>query len=382
MVDATTARDIERSVTAALARKGVGGTVVLRGEVLELHGPGPVVAIAVSDWIEQWKLLPPEMCDRRAELAADRLRRARQGSRPPPAHRPQYRAMIRKLVSVVLVLAVAAAVLWWLWDKGFFGRPGAGESTASTSALPTAETPEQGRARTARACEAARRRIHAGAAMGIDVAGWVVELWLARPRGKTLLGEDHALDRALAKLPAAVEPAGPSEAQLTASKVAELSADAIVVRLSGGYVGAFFQPRGREHLIGWSAEAASAAGAHLAAMSARCAHLRLHDVGAWYAGRGRANLFAALMIDAGLHAAPPAFDAGKLAAGSGLWAALQHQSARLDTKRWSEQLRRLGGRMVRPRAQSDTALWQLSFALGGPTRAVKASRQSARQLEL
>jgi len=384
MVDATLARDIERSVSTALARKGIAGTVVLRDNMIELHGAGPgVIAIDVSDWVDQWQLLPPEMCDRRAELAAERLSRAVHGSRPPPPPPGRTWENVKRALSVVIVLAVAGAVVWWLRESGFFGQPGAAEDPDAPTASASTETPVAAKARTERACEAARRRIYAGAAMGIDVNGWLVELWLARPADAGDLAEDATLAARLKALPGTVEPAGPAEAKVVRDKAGKLGAASVTVQLRGGYVASFFDAEGRKRMEEWVATTVSDVGAHYAALSARCAHLTTHDVGAWYGGRDKTAVWTALLYDADLFAAPPAFSLEVIDTAEGTLPGLRAATAKLDAEEREELLRQLGGRLRRVHTGSEgggQALTTLSFPLGGPTRATKAARELASEL--
>ncbi|RLB47270.1 MAG: hypothetical protein DRI90_26520 [Deltaproteobacteria bacterium] len=382
MVDATPAREIERSISTALARKGIAGTVVLRGTTVELHGSGPaVIAIDVSDWVDQWQLLPPEMCDRRAELAADRLSRAASGSRPPPALPGRTWETIKKTLAVLVVLAIAGAVVFWLRQAGFFGQsvPSGGAGGAASGA--TVETVAGAKARTERACEAARRRIYAGASMGIDVEGWVVELWLARPADQGDLAADPKLAARLRALPGDLEPAGPAEATVARDTATRLGAASAIVQLNGGYVASFFDVEGRKRLQQWVGSAAAAVGAHYAALSARCDHLSTHDVGAWYAGPDETAVWVALLYDAGLFASPPAFDLDVIDARTGTLPGLRSGAVKFDAAAAAELLRQLGGRMeLVPPAGGGVALTTLSFPLGGPTRATKAAREIAGQL--
>ncbi|MBW2456458.1 MAG: hypothetical protein JRI68_18215 [Deltaproteobacteria bacterium] len=385
MVDATLARDIERSISTVLARRGIAGTVVLRDNVIELHGAGPgVIAIDVSDWVDQWQLLPPEMCDRRAELAAERLSRAVHGSRPPPPPPGQTWENVKRALSVILLLAVAGAVVWWLWGAGAFGQRETQEGDGADGSQTTApaETPAGTKARTERACEAARRRIYAGAAMGIDVNGWVVELWLARPADRGDLAADATLAARLKSLPSSVEPAGPAETEVVRDKAPKLGAASVTVELRGGYVASFFDAEGRKRLEEWVGTAANDVGAHHAALSARCSHLSTHDVGAWYGGRDETAMWVALLYDAGLFASPPAFSLEVIDTEGGTLPGLRAAAAKLDPKGREQLLRRLGGRLsqVPPGDSGGRGLATLSFPLGGYTRATKAARELAGQL--
>ncbi len=383
MVDATLARDIERSISTALARKGIAGTVVLRDNVVELHGAGlGVIAIDVSDWVDQWQLLPPEMCDRRAELAAERLSRAIHGSKPPPPPPGRTWENVKRALSLIFVLAVAGAVGWWLWGAGFFGQGDGRNGSDAPEASASAETPAGTKARTERACEAARRRIYAGAAMGIDVNGWVVELWLARPADRGDLAEDETLAAQLKNLPNEVEPAGPAEAEVVRDTTPSLGAASVMVRLRGGYVASFFDAEGRKRLEQWVGTAAKDVGVDHAALSARCAHLSTHDVGAWYGGRDETAMWVALLYDAGLFASPPAFVLDVIDTEGGKLPGLRAAVAKLDLTGRDKLLRQLGGRLgqVPPGQAGGQGLTTLSFPLGGYTRATKAARELAGQL--
>ena len=156
----------------------------------------------------------------------------------------------------------------------------------------------------------------------------------------------------------------------------KLGAASAIVQLKGGYVASFFGVEGRKRLRQWVGSAAAAVGADYAALSARCNHLSTHDVGAWYAGPDETAVWVALLYDAGLFAAPPAFGLEMIDAETGTLSGLRRRAAKLDATATAELLRQLGGRMeLVPSDGEGVALTTLSFPLGGPTRATQAARK-------
>lgn len=335
--------EIERAIDTALARKGIAGTVVVRESIAELHGEQhPVVAIDLGEWVDQWNLLPPEMAERRAEAAATRLVTAlREVRGQPPITAPRTRVVS---LGGLGVLIVGAVIAWGLHASGFFGRAPQAAPSASAGPLVPAE-PDGARAR--RACEAARQRLYAGAEMGIDAEGWIVELWLARGD----VGIVAPLTEAAGALPesAVVEAAGEAAA---------------VVRFSGDAAHRFFARDGRDRLVAIAERLAAETSASQGALYARCAHLATHDVGAWYFGRDDAALVAALWQTAGAHAENRAVDLAALAP--------LDEKAAGAARQLPSLLRGVGGR--REEREAGVAL---RFPLGGPTRAAELSRQLA-----
>src|SRR5690606_13700404 len=137
----------------------------------------------------------------------------------------------------------------------------------------------------------ARQRLYAGAEMGIDTEGWLVEIWLARPEP----GIEEALARAEPKVGEAM-PMGivPVEGEAGGSTA--------TVRFAGDGAHAFFERDGREHFVGLAERLVVATSAARGALYARCAHLDVQDVGAWYFGRDDGAVVAALSLTAGAHA--------------------------------------------------------------------------------
>ena len=375
--EASPVREVERAITAALSRKGIGGTVVVRDNSAELHGAGPnVVAIDLGDWVSQWNLLPPDMCDRRAETAALRLSNAMGRSEPSGAARRAARGRLMKALGYAVALLAVAAVVGWLWDRGFFGSSSGGpEREASSSAEPPApETTAEAAARTARACEAARQRLYAGAAMGVDVEGWLVELWLARKPGKTALHQQKELE-SLARQGAAGELGASGAGAIVvkdapAPEVSKLNA--ALVQLDGGYTASFFTSEGRDRFVTFAERIAKDVGASHAALFARCAHLTTRDVGVWYLGPGPASATATLVYAAGGFVEPPAFDRAKLGGQGDALELLATAIAKAPAGQVEDALRTSGGRVEGAGPST------IRFPLGGPTRASKVSRDLAK----
>jgi len=371
MVDASVAREIEEAVGAALARSGVAGRVVVRDSYAELHGVGQVVAIDLGEWVEQWNLIPEDMRNRRADKAALRLRNAvreAQGRSPLAPATPGRRSLGAKLVAPLIAVTLVLVVVGYLWQTNFFGEDASPSLPVLNDEPPPAPTAtgETKAQRDARACEAGRRQLYAGASLNLDVAGWVVELWLARDAEE--LDREKVLRDAAANGPREVdvrEKAG--TAAVLATKTPWVGAAGAVLRFRDGYVGRFFSSKGRSEFIAFAQRAVRETKASHAALYARCAHLDARDVGAWYYGQDRAAAMATLWLAAGAYAEQPAVSLAKLEEGHAL--ARLREAAREGMGDLETQLRDNGVRMT-----EESGGVALRFPLGGPTRAAKISR--------
>ncbi|MBI4701079.1 MAG: hypothetical protein HY744_07965 [Deltaproteobacteria bacterium] len=379
-------QEIAEKINAALGRHGVAGVAVVTGSMVELRGSGSPVAVDLGPMVEQWPLLPPDMRERKAEHAATRLVAALRGGDVPRAMRPgRARSWLGTLLAAVVLLGALGAAGYWLYRRNFFGEVVLAPTapSAAESALPPAE---RERARAARVCDAVRSRIYSGANMGaFDTAGWEVELWLARLEPAPALVEradlrklvaagrlDPGADAVLGKVEhGSVELVAPQPAAGT-----KLGAAVAVLRFDGDYVLSFLSPDGRGAFLGFAERQAKAAGADLAALYGKCAHLRWHDLGGWYWGADRARAAAALLYAAGMFAEQPTIDMGKLAASSGLLPALVAAAGRLD----AEALRRIA--VEHAGAADGEQQTALRFHMGKPTGALFAARGLAQQLGL
>lgn len=367
--DSETVRDIERAVKASLARRGVGGSVVVRETMVELHREdgAPPVAIDIGEWVSQWNLLPEGMRSRRADSVAERLQKITgEGKRirgaVDPVARVRARMRAQRLFWTVVVLAVGGATGWWLWANGFFGErgpsiPSFGGSKAPATAA-TAQAHEPTGERTRRACDAARERLLTGRAMGIDVEGWVVELWLARDESAGALRGDAELQRL-------VEEGAPDDLTVEGEGAVTVHAldlegqAAVLVRFDRGYTAPFFATEGRERYVGFASKIAEAVGARYAGLYARCAHRATRDVGAWYASNTKDGALAAMLWTSGASGAP--------------LPEIEDEIAAIDDGRVDDILRKVGGReAVTAKGKASTV--SLRFPLGGANSANKASK--------
>ncbi|MEQ9318213.1 MAG: serine/threonine-protein kinase, partial [Polyangiaceae bacterium] len=307
--DPDTVREIEGAVKASLARRGVGGTIVVRDTVVELHRQGAsAVAIDIGEWVSQWNLLPEEMRSRRAEAAAERLQKITGDGKPvrrndDPIERIRRRERFRRLFWMAVVVVVGAGTGWWLWANGFFGERGPSMPSFGGSGPPataaTAQTHEPTGDRTRRACDAARERLLTGRAMGIDVEGWVVELWLARDGEPEGLAAEAALRRVVEE--GVAEEIGATREGTVTLHALDLAEQAgVLLRFDRGYAAPFFASDGRERYVTLAMATAGAVGARYAGLYARCAHRATRDVGAWYASHSKDGALAAMLWTSGM----------------------------------------------------------------------------------
>ncbi len=368
-VEEAVRREIEQAVSQALRRKGIGGNVVVAGSNVELHGVAAgAVSINLGDWPQQWNLLPNDLKDRRAEAAAVRLSNALNeivGGQP----RAPLGPMVGRIAGILTVLLVLGGIVWWLDSRNFFGEDGIGAEDTSPSASPTS-APEAESARVERSCEAARSRLYAGASMGVDLDGWVVELWLARAGEAGGLAGEPAVADIAAKGGSLVGATFAVEAEPLTDEA--LAGDSLIVRMSEGFVPPFFDSDGRHKLMDLAQRTAVAVKADHAALYARCRHLPTRDIGAWYYGSNRARATGALLYGAGAFAEPVIVDPAKYG-GTTAVEVLEAHLSKLSDEDIDAVLRGEGGRWQPvDAAEGPTAI---RFPLGGPTRAAQAARK-------
>lgn len=384
MAESSAAKEIERAISQALNRSGQAGTVILRDEFCELHTDAPVVAIELGDWVGQWNLLPDDVKAERVRKAAVRLINALNASqgRAAPLAAAEVKARFKRIATAVIAIFTLGLVVVWLHRAGFFGID---ETAAAASSGPVATSPppedEAARAeRIARVCDAARQRMYQGGSLGMDIDGWVVELWLARD------AEGLATDPALVSLVAAgvvadVGAKGPTKLTVHADDT-ELGLATVVLRFDDGYVPPFFSTDGRERFLTLAERIADDVGALHAGLYARCAHLETaRDVGAWYRGVDDNGAMLSLLYASGRYANPPAFNVAKYA-DDDLLSVLRKRVAALDVTARDAILRKRGGRPHQHDTDAGRHGVSLRFPLGGPTRAAQASRDIAGELDL
>ena len=432
-VDTDVAREIEEAVQKSLAAAGVQGKVQLTGRTLTLHASGAPVEIDALYLVEQWPLLPEDLRERKAADVAARLLDAHKavGSgtlasaglgpslrptgasgaprasgasgasgapgalgpslRPSSAPAARYVPSVRPTgrpapgpkkpvvlpIGILFVAACAAALayLWWRGQSPSGTRP-AGEKPVA-SALP-----ESAEERTSRLCSAARTRVlTSGTLAQIDGEVWLAELWLASSKPNADLAHAKGLadlvqqgkltataDPDLAALrDAQVEIAGEESGPRTGAEWHALS-----IRFRGGYVSQFFDAPGRERMNRVANKIADATGAELAALYGRCGHLRYHDIGAWFRGPSPAQAAASLVYTMGLFSErritnhdpstpPTTAELGPLITALG----------KLEKGAFESAVRDAGGSYAPGATAADPTV--IFFALGGPTRAARAS---------
>jgi len=381
MAEASSTAAIEQELMASLARRGVRGRVVVRETFAEFHGTGPSVSIEIGELVQQWSLLPDDMRDAKVEHAVERLRSAIASALPPPVEGTDVSPLVGKIVGVVILVAtVIGAGQWLVRSRGRTSSAGRlGTSAASGSASGSAGE-DLARTRARESCEGTRRRLYAGAtSLDVDPAGWVIELWLARDSSTSPLAAEPVLaqvnDAALATRLGAVAPAHASWVETGEPARARL-------RFEGGYLHPFMQADGRDRFVALVDQLADATRADQAALFARCEHLTVRDIGAYFRGRDAAGAAAALLFAQGLFSEPPIIDKAKLGTESGTLGALMTRTSGLETSVLEDLIRDNGGRLVASDPSSGYGSVGLTFALGGPTRAQQAARALAKQRKI
>ncbi len=378
MSEPTGGEEVALAVTRALERSGVTGTVVVVEGMAELHGAGPVVAIDLGDWAKQWQLLPPDMRDRRADHAAERLiaaraESARLGGGEEPRAASGTELPVTNILIAIGAVAALALVGTWLVRSNFFGRATPPDADTAATALASAPPPLIDPASRARVvCDAARKRLYAGSAdLGVDIDGWLVELWLARADGG-----DLAANPALAVVRDARDVGAKMDLKVsgTSEVLPVAEPPGVVVRLGGGFVPAFFTAEGRGRFVALAEQLADAVDADHAALFARCAHLRTRDVGSLYLGRSPAGAAATVLYAQGAFTDPPLIAVEKL--GKAPLTDLARAASALDRAGLEDAMRASGGRVV-VREPAPKGAVSVAFGLGGPTRAQHAAKSLA-----
>ena len=310
---------------------GVEGTLLLAGRSIELHAEGAPVSIDIDLILNQWPLLPEDLRRRKADEIARRLNGAYRASleveRRGGRGREGRPGNARNALPGGRILGALAGLFGLLAAIGLARIlvPRLRGLDKVESSVPTESDVARGE-RLARACDAVRDRLYKGASFGpFALEGWTVELWLARSDGR---GAPLREQPALGALVAGGKLAPAADAELTriidgtaeitdgfdadaAQRSPAWSAATVVFR--EGYARAFLEEESRPRFLALADRIATAAGADYAALYARCAHLRTHDVGAWFRGPDLAGAAAVMVYQIGLFAEAPVIDKGALA---------------------------------------------------------------------
>lgn len=314
---------MEEAIGRELSRLGVAGTIALGRTSIELRiGGAPPVSIDLDPLLGRWSVLPEEIRRRKAEEIARRLVDA---ARASDAFEDPRRAGLSAAMAgrhgrtvaafFALLLAIGAARLV---------VPRLSAPATPASAIPSESEATRG-ARLARACDAVRDRVHRGSTFGpFALEGFAVELWLA---GQGPLLREHP---AVAGILAGDRLSAAADEKLAEVRDGSLALadgfdgavrgagrgpdwNAVTVVFSGGYARAFFQDDLRARFLGLADRLATSSGASYGALYARCAHLRAHDVGAWFYGPDLPGASAAIVYQMGLFAESRVVDRSALA---------------------------------------------------------------------
>lgn len=417
-MDPEVAFEIEAAISEQLSHFGASGRVVFRGRQVELHGSGPPVSIDVDPIGEQWPLLPPDLRIRKAHDLARRLvegqragspltEAARPPSMRPPSMRPGaeqgaapaapwpgvprrpapaasaggQRTLLVLPIGGVLLTAIAGFFAYLIFRKPEVPAPAPAPSVA------VAELPDDP-VRVQRVCEAARKRIYSGASIGaLDTEGWVAELWVA--------GKKPPAADALAPLIADGRFTAVADAELGALTGARVEVapgfpsgeearfpgwSATTLRLSGRYMTAFLDPALRPRLLAVADRVADATGAELGAFYGRCAHLPYRELGSWFRGPDAPAAATSLVYALGLFVEQPAVNRKAYDALGGPTPLDALRAAGASEKLDAEGLAKLTGAEGGSITAGQGGAVTLTFPLGGPTRATRASRIVARKL--
>lgn len=376
------ANDLEAAIREILPRHGIAGTVVVRGSQAELHqASGTPISVDVGWVIEQWALLPADMRERKALDVARRLADAHHkaaGTGPSAPSEGGRRTWIFLGAAIVLVLGGVAAA--------FALRAPKEPSGPSPEALASAEADARAAA-TRTTCESERANLFAGRPFGqFGLEGWVLELWLAARTSNDLV-TSPTLTALVAgdKLAATGDPvldgltpsagvfAGFAEGEQAAMK----GYSAATLRFSGPFVyQALTKGEPRDRLVVLADGVAQKSGASMAALVARCAHLKYRDVGVWFRGAEKADAVAALFYSVGAFAEAPTLDYAKATtlSTSGPLDGLLAAAGRVDAAALNAAVTPSNGSV---KVDPSTKAVSITFPLLGYTTALKASAELA-----
>lgn len=423
--NANAAREVEAAVQKALETAGVPGRVQLEGRTLTLHTGGAAVEIDALYLVEQWALLPEDLRERKASDVATRLIDANAASasgtlasggssvsgrptsgapagvsgRPDsvaprpvgapvrpfvPSVRPtgapaagSRRPPMTLPIGVIVVVGSAIALVVLYLRGQSPSPPGVTVSTNATAS--GTSTGESADARNSRLCEAARARVlSSGTLAQIDAEVWIAELWLASSKSADpahAKGIDALVQNG--KLTADADPdlaAVPIGSVTIAAddSASDAAYHAARIQFRGGYVSQFFDAAGRERMNRVAGKFADATGAEIGAFYGKCAHLKHHDIGAWFRGATPAHAATALVYGVGLfserrltnrdpNAKPTLADVGPLVTALG----------KVDKTALETAVRDAGGTFAPGASAGDPTT--IAFPMGGPTRAARAT---------
>jgi serine/threonine-protein kinase len=124
---------------------------------------------------------------------------------------------------------------------------------------------------------------------------------------------------------------------------------------------------------------ADAASAELGAFYGRCAHLPHHDLGGWFRGADAAAAAAALVYGVGFFTEQPAVSRRAMEGlGPSPLDGLRAAAAKLDAAELGRLIGAEGGSITAGEGKAIT----MTFPVGGPTRATRASRIVAEKIGL
>lgn len=374
--------ELEEAVGDALGKMGVQGSIAVSGKNIELSAGGPPISIEIGVVLGQWALLPAELKQRKAMEIARRLVDAQRASGPlmtapvegssgPPAR--FWIALAAGIGALGLVGVVRMLVPRLTGDK------------VEGPAVPS-EADGARRDRLQRACVAMRDGLYkSGKFQPFATEGWAVELWLAKKGGSI---KDHP---GLAAVIAGgkLTPAGDEQIAAVKDGSVEItdgfSAGAekrnpgwagVTLVFREGYARSFFEEEGRARFLSMAERLAEATSAEAGALTARCAHLTTHDVGAWFRGPDAATAVAALTYQMGFFAETPLFDRGALAGkgGGGDLDGIKKAATDADADATARVASAQGGGISTAHGTS------ITFGLSAPMRPIAATRSVAQKM--
>ncbi|WP_156041560.1 hypothetical protein [Chondromyces apiculatus] len=220
----------------------------------------------------------------------------------------------------------------------------------------------------------------------LDTEGWVAELWLAgRKPVHEAFGRFIADGKLTPETDAEFGSLKDGRVEIAPGFAREEEArfsgwHAATLRFSGDYMRAFLEPALRPRFLALSERFADAAQAEFGALYGRCAHLSYREMGAWVHGSAPPAAAAALVHAIGSFAEKPAVNRHALEALGGKTPldTLCAAGVKLDADALGSLIGAEGGSLT----TREGGAISMTFPLGGPIRATRASRIVARKLKV
>lgn len=288
-------REIQDTLAAALAARGVTARLTLTDQCATLKADERSAEVALADLPHVWPQLPRgERSKRIGHLVRQLTSRWDQGRT----------SLWWTTVVPLFVIAAVTLGLGIPLVRGAVPKETLGPRPVSTSIVQRAT-------HAAGVCETTRSRVMRGATAGVaDHEGWLVELSLVTAASDVLPPTGEFFSPLPSDHLAVSWNGSPELGKITDGHVELVERRSNSKRetkfvLHGGYVRSYFAESERAEWQRLATSLAKHVGAQFGGLYARCAHQTSHHIGSWYVGQNDGAAAAALVYyDAAFSAAP------------------------------------------------------------------------------